>query len=462
MAKNKKHSTPSTDLLRRYVAGTLSPVEQYQLEKSVLQNQEIDDTLEGLQALKAANIDEKAALEDLTQRLRQRVRKSERKLLPYYYASAAAVVLTVGLSWWLIQKEELPMSADTVSSTILLEKERPIVKPKAAPAAIESQPSRPSAPIADARKPSLSNPSSSPQIRESTDADKIQQAEPPVSNLALEEKKSEIEAPPTVSEAAPTQDAQPTVTAQPKMLNQSRVASAPAPVQSTQDLDTVRVVVAKAKKATQVINGAVSSLPQGGAKKENVFTLQGKVVDAITQEPLLGATLTFDGRSRGVTTDAEGKFALSDVQKNDKLTISSIGFKTIQMTIKDSLIPPILLQEDNQTLSEVVTTGHQKNNQTITEAAPKNGWKKYKNYLENSTKAYVAQNPQAPKGEVRLTFVLTASGELTDFKPLTKRDTKPLLVEEAIRIVKSGDSWIPGLKNGQLVPDKILLRFRFE
>ena len=458
MAKNKKHTPPSTDLLRRYVAGTLSPMEQHQLEKAALQNQQIDDTLEGLQAVKAANLDENAALEDLNQRLRQRVRKSERKFLPYYYASAAAVVLTVGLSWWLIQKEGVP-EADSVTSAIAVEKERPALKPESAPVPIVSQPPRLNAPMTASRKPSLSKPSAASQIRESTDAEKVQQAEPPVPNLALEEKENEIVVPPTVPEAAQTQDAQQLVAAKPKMFIQSRVA-APAPVQSTQDLDTVRLVSTKTKQATQVINGAVAALPQGRAKKENVFVLKGKVLDAVTKEPLPGVTLTPQGRSQGATTDVEGKFVLSNVQKNDQISVSFIGFQTVQMTVKDSLVAPILLQQDNRELSEVVITGYGKNKPTNREAIPKNGQKSYENYLKTLAAAFIAQNPQTPQGRVVLQFLVNPSGELSDFE--NKNKANLVLFEEAMRMVKSGDAWNPPLKNGQPEVGKVRLVIRFE
>jgi hypothetical protein len=459
MAKNKKHSTPSTDLLRRYVAGTLSPMEQHQLEKAALQNEQIDDTLEGLQALKAANVDEKAALEDLTQRLRQRVRKSERKLLPYYYASAAAVVLTVGLSWWLIQKEGVP-EADTVSSTIALEKERAVLKPEAAPATIESKPPTFSGPMTAARKPSLSKPSGASQIQQSADAEKMQQTESPAPNLALEEKKNEVAAPPTVPEAVQTQNAQQIVAVQPKMFNPSRDASAPAPVESTQDLDTVRVVAAKSKAPTKEVTGAVAISPQGRAKKENVFTLQGKVLDAGTQEPLPGVTLSFKGHSQGVITDAEGKFVLPYVQKNDKISVSFVGFQTLQMTVKDSLTAPILLEADQKVLSEVVVTGYGKSKPVNREASPKNGQKVYENYLKTSADAFIAQNPQAPRGRVVLNFTVKPSGELSDFKNMNKANT--VLFEEAMRMVKIGDAWNPPLKNGQPEVGKVRLVIRFE
>lgn len=459
MAKNKKHTTPSTDLLRRYVAGTLSPIDQHQLEKAALQNQQIDDTLEGFQDLKTFKIDEKAVLEDLNQRLRQRVRTSERKLLSYYYASAAAVVLTAGLSWWLIQKEGAP-EADSITSAIALEKESPVLKPEAAPATIESPVPTLSAPMTAARKPSLSKPSSASQTQQSADDEKAQEAEPPALNLAFEEKKNESAVPPTVPEVSQTQDAQQLVAAKPKMLNQSRFAAAPAPVQSTQNLDTVRVVSAETKQVTQVINGAVAASPQGRVQKENVFTLKGKILDAVTKEPLSGVTLTPEGRAQGAITDAEGKFVLPNVQKKDKISVSFAGFQKVQMTVKDSLTAPILLQIDQKVLNEAVVAGYGKNKPANREASPQNGLKTYENYLKTSAAAFTAQNPQAPRGRVVMHFFVKPSGELSNFE--NKNKANPVLFEEAMRMVKSGDVWNPPLKKGQSEVGKVRLVVRFE
>ena len=310
------------------------------------------------------------------------------------------------------------------------------------------------------RKPSISKPSASPQVQQSVDAEKIPQAESSVPNLALEEKKNEIAVPSTVPEVAQTQDAQPIVAAKPKMLSQSRAATAPAPVHATHDLDTVRVVGAKSKLQTKEVTGAVSVLPGSRQKKENVFTLQGKILDAITQQPLPGVTLSFEGRSQGVITDAEGKFVLPNVQKNDRLNLISIGFENIQITVKDSLIPPILLQQDNRELSEVVITGYGKNKPTNREASPKNGHKAYENYLKTSVAVFIAQNPQALRGRVVLNFTVKPSGELSGFE--NKNKANQLLFEEAMRIVKSGDAWSPPLKNGQSVEGKVRLVIRFE
>ena len=120
MAKSKQHTPPSTHQLRQYVAGTLTPQDQHKVEKEALQNQQVDDTLEGLQAMKKAGVDESEALLDVRRRLQQRISPQKRRLVPYYYASAAAVVVAVGLGWWLVQQQDLPEStAKTMAEKVL-------------------------------------------------------------------------------------------------------------------------------------------------------------------------------------------------------------------------------------------------------------------------------------------------------------------------------------------------------
>ncbi|MEZ4903292.1 MAG: hypothetical protein R2822_16800 [Spirosomataceae bacterium] len=125
MDKQKRHNHPTTDQLRQYVAGGLSHEEQHQVEKAALQNPQIDDTLEGLIALKETGIDTEATLVELRQRLLGRVEKKDKRLFPFYYASAAAVVLAVGLSWWLV-KEQAESPAAVATSSVNKETTEPI------------------------------------------------------------------------------------------------------------------------------------------------------------------------------------------------------------------------------------------------------------------------------------------------------------------------------------------------
>ena len=47
--------------------------------------------------------------------------------------------------------------------------------------------------------------------------------------------------------------------------------------------------------------------------------IKGRVVDAITGDPLIGASVTVKNDTQGAATDLDGKFSLS-VQKNFPLT----------------------------------------------------------------------------------------------------------------------------------------------
>ncbi len=421
MAKHKKNTEISTEQLRRYVAGALSPAEQHQVEKTALQKEQIDDTLEGLQALKAASIEEEEVLKSLSRQLRQRIKKRERKLLPFYYASAAALIFAVGLGWWLIRREEVQ---DKQTSVIALQ--QPIVKPEAAPA-VESPLTLPP------RSPAVSKPTYVPPTSK-PDAAIIQEREPPLA-LILEEKKTRV----------------------------PEVAAVPEPVQDTQDLDTVRVVAAKDKTAFKTITGSVSSIPRGSARKtENVagFTIRGKVMDAEDKTALPGVSLSLIGRGQGVMTDSAGKFVLPNLKKGDQIQIASVGYERVQMTVKDSVLSPILLKQDTRALSETVVVGYGKNRQNTKGPMPENGWKAYNEYLKTSAKTFIVQHPQAPRGRVRIEFSVNDSGEAVDFKNVNKADS--VLFEEAIRIIKNGAGWNTKFQNGKSEASKIRLAIRFE
>jgi hypothetical protein len=130
------------------------------------------------------------------------------------------------------------------------------------------------------------------------------------------------------------------------------------------------------------------------------------------------------------------------------------------MTVKDSLSVSILLEVDQKALSEVVRVGYGKSKPISKEAAPENGRKAYEKYLKTSAAAFMAQHPQAPKGRVVLQFLVNPSGELNGFE--NKNKASPVVFEEAMRIVKSGDAWNPQLKNGQPEVGKARLVIRFE
>lgn len=62
-------------------------------------------------------------------------------------------------------------------------------------------------------------------------------------------------------------------------------------------------------------------------------SIRGKVVDAATKQPMIGANVLLTGTSLGATTDTEGNFVVNDVEENVyKLRASYVGYQTALKT----------------------------------------------------------------------------------------------------------------------------------
>ncbi|OWK71069.1 SusC/RagA family TonB-linked outer membrane protein [Pedobacter sp. AJM] len=71
--------------------------------------------------------------------------------------------------------------------------------------------------------------------------------------------------------------------------------------------------------------------------------------------PIPGISVKVKGTSQGVSTDAQGKFSISGANPS-VLVISGIGYQTREFTFNGQPAVSIVLQEDQQNLSEVVVT----------------------------------------------------------------------------------------------------------
>ncbi len=87
-------------------------------------------------------------------------------------------------------------------------------------------------------------------------------------------------------------------------------------------------------------------------------TLDGVVVDAITDEPLSGASLQLEGVTHSTRTDDQGRFRFVTGQKFPyTIIVSYIGYKTTKVVAEGSPIT-IRLQPDATGLEEVVVVGY--------------------------------------------------------------------------------------------------------
>ena len=91
-------------------------------------------------------------------------------------------------------------------------------------------------------------------------------------------------------------------------------------------------------------------------QSQNGRTITGKVVDA-NGESVIGANIKQKGTSNGVITDLDGNFTLA-VPEGATLVVSYIGYKPQEIKVDSRRTYNITLEEDSETLDEVVVVGY--------------------------------------------------------------------------------------------------------
>lgn len=86
-------------------------------------------------------------------------------------------------------------------------------------------------------------------------------------------------------------------------------------------------------------------------------TVTGKVVDAATNESIIGATVKVKGGATGASTDVSGKFTLQAAE-GAVLQVSYLGYTTFEVPANFSSSMQIAISASNQQLDEVVVVGY--------------------------------------------------------------------------------------------------------
>jgi len=84
----------------------------------------------------------------------------------------------------------------------------------------------------------------------------------------------------------------------------------------------------------------------------------GTVTEASSALPLPGVNVILKNTSTGTSTDFDGNFTLNNVPLNSVVVISYLGFITQEVTITNNQPISIALQEDSESLDEVVVIGY--------------------------------------------------------------------------------------------------------
>lgn len=117
---------------------------------------------------------------------------------------------------------------------------------------------------------------------------------------------------------------------------------------------------------TALLAGLCVALLCGGAVRmfaadvagveQSTRRITGKVVDA-SGESVIGASILEKGTANGTITDFDGNFALT-VRPGATLVISYIGYKTEEVNVGNASTLRVSLEEDSESLEEVVVIGY--------------------------------------------------------------------------------------------------------
>ncbi len=103
---------------------------------------------------------------------------------------------------------------------------------------------------------------------------------------------------------------------------------------------------------------AIQAITGIGAGVLNAQNVTGQVISATDQEPLIGASVMVEGTSLGGVTDIDGNFSVA-AKSGQTLVISYLGFITQKVAVPaNGAKLNVVLQEDRQSLDEVVVVGY--------------------------------------------------------------------------------------------------------
>ena len=87
--------------------------------------------------------------------------------------------------------------------------------------------------------------------------------------------------------------------------------------------------------------------------------ISGKVVDALNNAPVIGASISVVNEKTGTLTDVDGNFVLEVKELPTTLQVNFIGYREQQIDVYDSSEPVVVaLSEATDVLQEVVVVGY--------------------------------------------------------------------------------------------------------
>lgn len=104
--------------------------------------------------------------------------------------------------------------------------------------------------------------------------------------------------------------------------------------------------------------GAVLSGSQTSYGSAMAASVSGVVVDADSNDPIVGASILIKGTSNGTVSDVDGHYSLNVNQLPVRLVISFIGYATQEINVTSSQPITVRLKQESMVVDEVIVTGY--------------------------------------------------------------------------------------------------------
>lgn len=476
----KPRQDHSIKLLQRWIDGSITSREEAELDRLAQDDPWLADALAGYRA--EAGTDHKANLDQLRKKLSTNSDK-KRMILPVYWQVAAAIVLLLGVAWWL-QPGLMDTSVPESMATIEQAEERTLNRidekleqevPMADIQVIDEQLAD-NTPILTKPNSPLSTPELEPNVTfsapsnsnlsVSSNTDVVEQEEEP-STEAL----SGIAAA-THSGASKTIDPSPAAVAvegaddaiaeaEKDVATPTLVEDTPAAFDTAPTAAPSRNEEVAKRRAQYPIQAELSqremitNIGQPIAKP-GFRIVEGRVTDA-QGYPLIGANLLELGSTNGVVTDIEGNFRIVVPEGLAELSVSYTGYSSLAVDVAaEQEHLTITLPEGDTLLDEVVVTGlgvntnRQAQDEEIV-VKPMGGYRQLRQYIRQST-------PDGTEtGRVKLRFTVQASGRPYNIQIIKSAGAE--LDALARRLLQNGPNW--NILSGQTpVTVEYTMRFR--
>ena len=106
----------------------------------------------------------------------------------------------------------------------------------------------------------------------------------------------------------------------------------------------------------EVNSMTIESIPDIVQEKQK--EVKGRVIDAVTGDAIIGASVIFKNTKIGTSTDVDGNFILKYPGGTQIVIVSYMGYKTKEITVKNAQELTFNLEENLQELDEAVVIGY--------------------------------------------------------------------------------------------------------